>query len=77
MNELTRLKILLNKALQEIKELKEENKRLRKRIEELEGKQQTKEVPSFVKPDRKAKSHKLGSPKGHQGFSRPLPDHVE
>lgn len=77
MNEITQLKILLNRALQEIKELKEENKRLRKRIEELEGKQKTKEVPAFVKPDRKAKSHKLGNPKGHQGFSRPLPDHVD
>ena len=77
MNELTRLKIVLNKALQEIRELREENKALRRRIEELEGKHKTKEVPSFVKPDRKAKSHKLGSPEGHQGFSRQLPDHFD
>lgn len=77
MNELTRLKILLNKAFQEIKELREENHKLKQRIEELEGKQKTHEVPSFVKPDRKAKSHKLGNLKGHNGYSRPLPDHVD
>ena len=35
---------------EEIKELREENGILRQRIEELEGKQKTKEVPSFVKP---------------------------
>jgi transposase len=50
---------------------------LEKRIEELEGKQNTKEVPFFVKPDRKAKSHKLGNPKGHQGVSRSLPDQFD
>jgi len=77
MNDITDLKFHLNRAFQEIRELREENKRLRQRIEELEGKQQTKEVPSFVKPDRRAKSHKLGSPKGHEGVARPLPDHVD
>lgn len=75
MNEITQLKILLNRALQEIKELRKENKQLRKRIEELEGKQKTKEVPSFVKPDKKTQSHNLGRPKGYPGVSRPLPDH--
>ena len=77
MNEITQLKILLNKALQEIKELREENKLLKQRIEELEVKQQTKEVPFFVKPDKKTKSHNLGRPKGHKGVSRPLPDHFD
>lgn len=77
MNELIQLKILLNRALQEIKELREENKQLRQRVEELEGKQETKDVPSFVKPDKKTKSHDLGRPKGHEGISRPLPDHFD
>ena len=85
------LKEKLEEAYRVIKALEKQNKlledivqkqgdkiiKLEKRIEELEGKQKTKEVPSFVKPDRKAKSHKLGSPKGHQGFSRPLPDHFD
>ena len=44
MNEITQLKILLNKALQEIKELREENKQLKQRVEELEGKHKTKEI---------------------------------
>lgn len=77
MNEITQLRILLNRALQEIKELKEENRLLKQRIEELEGKQKTKEVPFFVKPDRITKSHNLGRPKGYEGVSRPLPDHVD
>lgn len=50
---------------------------LEKRVEELEGKQKTKEAPVFVKPDKKTKSNKLGRPKGHEGVSRPLPDHVD
>ena len=53
MNELTKLKIFLNSTLQEIKELREENKQLRQRIAELENKQKTKELPFFVKPDKK------------------------
>jgi hypothetical protein len=77
MNELTQLKILLNKALQEIKDLREENKQLRQRIDEIEDKQKTKEIPYFVKPDKKTKSHDLGRPKGHEGVSRPLPDHFD
>jgi transposase len=77
MNELTKLKILLNKALQKIKELEEENKRLRKRIEELEGKNELKEVPYFIKPDKKTKSHKLGRPIGYKGISRPLPNNID
>lgn len=77
MNEITELRILLNKALQRIKALEKENRRLRKRIEELEGKQKAKEIPSFVKPDKRTKSHKLGRPKGHQGVCRPIPDHVD
>lgn len=36
-----------------------------------------KEIPSFVKPDKKTQSHKLGRPEGHKGVSRPLPDHVD
>lgn len=85
------LKEKLEEAYQIIKTLEKQNKllesivqkqadkiiQLEKRIEELKGKQQAKEVPSFIKPDRKAKSHKLGNLKGHEGFARPLPDHVD
>ena len=77
MNEVTELRILLNKALKEIKELREENCMLRKRIEELEGKKKEKQVPHFVKPDKRTKSKKLGRPKGHPGISRPIPDHID
>lgn len=76
MNEVTELRILLNKALQEIKELKEENRKLRRRIEELEGKQNP-NVPHFIKPDKRTKSKKLGRPTGHPGITRPIPDHVD
>jgi len=77
MNEITRLKNLLNRALREISDLRKENIQLRKRVEELESKQQTKEIPHFVKPDKKTKSHNLGRPKGHKGVSRPLPDYFD
>ena len=77
MNELQELRILVRKLVKRIDELEQENTFLKKRVEELEGKQKAKEVPAFVKPERKAKSHKLGRPKGHEGVSRPLPDHVD
>lgn len=77
MNEVTELRILLNKALKEIKLLKEENRILRKRIEELEGKNKEKQVPPFVKPDKRTKSKKLGRPKGHPGVCRAIPDHID
>lgn len=77
MKEITRLKILLNQALSEIKELKEENVKLKQRLDELEGKTEEKQVPFFVKPDKKTKSDKLGRPEGHPGVSRRLPDHFD
>lgn len=77
MNEITRLKILLNQALNEIKELKEENAKLKLRLDELEGKPKEKSIPFFVKPDKKTKSDKLGRPPGYLGISRPLPDHCD
>lgn len=77
MNELTRLKILLNQAFNEIKELKAENAKLKQRLDELELKNTEKQVPFFVKPDKKTKSDKLGSPPGHIGVSRPLPDQFD
>ena len=48
---------------------------LERRVQNLEGK--PKPVPSFVKPDKRTKSHKLGRPIGHKGVSRPIPDHVD
>jgi transposase len=77
MNEVIELRILLNKALKEIKSLREENRKLRKRIKELEGKKKERPVPLFVKPDKKTKSKKLGRPKGHSGICRPIPDHID
>lgn len=77
MNEITELKILLNNALKRIRELEDENEKLRKRLERLESKQTEREPPSFVRPDKRTKSHKLGRPEGHEGVSRPLPDHID
>jgi transposase/cell division protein FtsB len=77
MGDVAKLKFHLDRAFREIRELREENKKLKQRIEELESKQKTKEVPSFVKPDRIALSHNLGRPKGHEGVARPLPDHFD
>lgn len=77
MNEVQELKLIVKQLMKRVDELEKENAFLRKRIVGLEGKQKIKEIPSFVKPERNAKSHKLGNLEGHQGFSRPLPDHFD
>ena len=77
MNEVEELKELIKKLTKRIDDLEKENLFLKKRVEELEGRQKTKEVPSFVKSDKTTTSHQIGRPKGHEGISRPLPDHVD
>ncbi|MBU1320890.1 MAG: IS66 family transposase [Nanoarchaeota archaeon] len=77
MNEVEELKALVKKLMKRIDELEKENLLLKRRVAELESKQKTKEVPSFVKPDKKTKSHNLGRPKGYEGVARPLPDHFD
>ena len=77
MNEVEELKALVKKLMTRIDELEKENLLLKRRLAKLEGQQKIKEVPSFVKPDKITTSHQLGRPKGHEGVSRPLPDHVD
>ena len=77
MNEVEELKALVKKLMERIDELEKENLFLKRRVAELEDRQKTKEVPSFVKPDKKTQSHQLGRPKGYPGVSRPLPDHFD
>jgi transposase len=70
----------LAKALQKIEELEsvaEENKELKKRIEELEGKLNEKKVPHFVKEDIKTRRKKNGQKKGHKGCSRRTPEKID
>ena len=77
MSELQELRILVKQLMKRVDELEKENRFLKKRIAELEAKNNPKEPPSFVKSDKKTKSHKLGRPKGHEGVFRSLPEHVD
>ena len=59
----------------EIINLREENKSLKERIAELEGKQRQ-SVPMFKEPvDTTPK--KTGQKKGHKGYSRPIPERID
>ena len=57
--------------------LREENKSLRKRIEELEGLIKEKNKPSFVKKDVKEEPKKTGQKEGHIGYSRHVPERID
>lgn len=62
---------------EEIRLLREENKALRKRIEELEGLVKEKKKPSFVKEDIKEEPKKSGQKEGHKGYSRHIPERID
>ena len=63
----------------EIKDLKEENRQLKRLVKELQSRLENKASgPSFVRPDKKKRRGKrLGGKPGHKGYSRPIPDHVD
>lgn len=57
--------------------LREENKLLKKRIEELEGIVKEKSIPAFVKKDIEEKPKKSGQKDGHVGYSRYVPERID
>lgn len=74
------LEIKLSKALQRIEELEsfeKENKVLKKRIEELEGKIKEKQKPSFIKDESNHNHHASGQKEGHVGYTRHIPERID
>ncbi|MBU1255380.1 MAG: IS66 family transposase [Nanoarchaeota archaeon] len=71
----------LEEALRKIEELekqieilKQDNVDLKDSIAKLNF---TKEIPSFVKLNRKKRQKKPGQKEGHKGITRPIPNHVD
>ena len=60
----------------EIMQLREENNKLRKRLEELEGKKE-KEKPDFIRDPVDTIPKKTGQKKGHEGYSRYIPERID
>ena len=60
----------------EIVQLRKENEQLRKRVEELEGKQK-KTKPDFIKDPVQTTPKKTGQKKGHTGYSRHIPERID
>jgi len=61
----------------EITKLREENKFLRKEIEEIKGKLKEKQKPSFIKEPVQTTPKKTGQKKGHEGYSRHIPEKID
>jgi transposase len=57
--------------------LREENKLLKKRVEELEGLVKEKAKPSFVKEEIKEEPKQSGQKEGHAGYSRHIPERID
>lgn len=57
--------------------LLEENKQLRKEVEELRELIKEKSKPSFVKEDIKEEPKMSGQKKGHEGYSRHIPERID
>ncbi len=57
--------------------LKETIKALEKRVEELEGLVKEKSLPAFVKKDTKEEPKQSGQKKGHEGYSRHIPERID
>lgn len=74
-----------NRKLKErIKKLEDENKRLKKVEKEFEefkakhaGTVENLKKAMKIKPDKKTKSKPLGSPKGHKGYFRNIPERID
>lgn len=71
----------LKKRVKELEELVavllEENKKLRKELEELRGLVKNKSKPSFVKENVSHYHHKSGQKEGHEGVSREIPEKID
>ena len=71
----------LKKRVKELEELVtillKENKQLKKEIEELRNLVKEKSKPSFVKEDIKEEPDKSGQKKGHEGYSRHIPERID
>jgi len=65
----------LEKALQKIDKLRQENERLKEEIRNLRG------TPDWVKPNKteeaKQSAKKLGAKKGHSAHPRKMPEHID
>lgn len=57
--------------------MREENKSLRKEIEELRGILKEKSKPDFIKEDVKEEPKKSGQKEGHSGYSRHIPERID
>jgi len=57
-------------------QLRKENKHLKERVNELEGKQK-KEKPDFIKDPVDTEPKKTGQKKGHVGYSRHIPERID
>lgn len=62
---------------EELKQTKEALQKALKRIEELEGIVKEKTKPSFVKKDVEEEPKKTGQKKGHEGYSRHIPERID
>ena len=61
----------------EIMQLRKENKQLKERIEELEGKQKEKVKQDFIKDPVDVEPKKTGQKNGHEGYSRHIPERID
>jgi len=61
----------------EIMHLRKENKQLKERVEELEGKQEEKAKPEFIKDPIDTIPKKTGQKKGHEGYTRHIPERID
>lgn len=75
--EVRELRKLMHHQAIEIMQLREENNKLKRRIEELEGKQKEKVKPDFIKDPVDTIPKKTGQKKGHTGYSRHIPERID
>ena len=74
--EVKKLRKLLHHQAIEIMQLRKENSELKERVVELEGKQK-KEKPDFIKDPVDTTPKKTGQKKGHEGYSRHIPERID
>jgi len=75
--ELKELRKIIHKQAVEITKLREDNSSLKKRIDELKGNEKEKPKQDWIKDPVITKSKKTGQKKGHQGFSRKIPERID
>ena len=75
--EIEELRKIIHQQAIEIMQLREENKSLKKEIEELRGIVKEKKQPAFVKEDIKEEPKQSGQKKGHEGYSRHIPERID